>query len=134
MDGFLDAYGVLQVSPDATQAELKAAHRALVRHHHPDRATPAQRPAADRLLRDINVAYGLVRDPDARARYDQVRRVHTARRAAERARGAVELDDAALAARWQALSQAAGRWAGTWRSRRGGVSYRSGRALGRWLS
>lgn len=127
MDGFLDAYRVLQVSPDATQAELKAAHRALVRRHHPDRAVPAQRPAADRLLRDINVAYGLVRDPDARASYDQVRRVHAARRA-------TELDDAALAARWQALSKAAGRWAGTRLARPGGFSYRSGRALGRWLS
>lgn len=134
MDGFLDAYRVLEVSPDATQAELKAAHRTLVRRHHPDRAAPAQRPAADRLLRDVNVAYGLVRDPDARASYDQLRRVHAARLVADRARGGVDLDDAELAARWQALSQAAGRWAGTWLARRGGISYRSGRALGRWLS
>lgn len=134
MDGFLDAYRVLKVSPDATQAELKSAHRALVREHHPDRAAPAQRAAADRVLRDINVAYGLVRDPGSRARYDQVRRLHAARQAAERVRGAVELDDAALAARWEALSRASGRWAGAWLHRRGGIGYRSGRALGRWLS
>lgn len=132
MDDFVDAYHVLGVAPGATQAQLKAAHRALVRRHHPDLAAPAQRPAATARLRDVNVAYGLVRNPEARASYDHLRRVHGARRAADRVRGTV--DEAALAARWEALSLAAGRWAGAWMHRRRGLSYRSGRLLGRWLS
>lgn len=88
----MDVYAVLGVPPNATQAELKSAHRALVRRHHPDLAPPAQRDAATRRVQEINVAYGLVRDPQRRAAYD-------------RARGSGRMD---------ALVTAAGRWAGRW--------------------
>lgn len=131
MDGFVDAYGVLGVAPTATQAELKAAHRALVRRHHPDLVPPAQRSAADRRVRDINVAYELVRDREVRIRYDRLRRLHTARETTARVR--LQVDEAELAARWRAMSQAAGRRAGRWVHRGGGLSYRAGRTLGRWL-
>lgn len=130
MDDFVDAYRVLGVEPSATQDEVKAAHRALARRHHPDLAAPPQRAAADLRLREINVAYGLVRSPESRKRYDRVRRLHAARQRADRARG--QIDDAAWGDQWEALSRAAGRWAGTW-MRRSSVSYRAGRALGRLL-
>lgn len=68
-----DAYAVLGVPPSASHAEIKSAHRDLVRRHHPDLALPEARPAADRRTAEINVAYGLVRSPTARASYDALR-------------------------------------------------------------
>lgn len=132
MENFVDAYAVLGVAPDATQEQLKAAHRELVRRHHPDRAPPAERDAATERMREVNVAYGLVRDPDSRARYDRLRQLHAARRRADRLRDGA--DDAALAEQWERLARAAGRWAGVWMGRNQGLSYRAGRAVGRWLS
>lgn len=93
----IDAYGVLGVAPDATSQELKAAHRALVRRHHPDLAPPDARAEATRLVQDINVAYGLVRDPQRRAQYDQSIAARTG-----------SMDD---------LVAAAGVWAGRWWAR-----------------
>ncbi|MFO8075136.1 MAG: J domain-containing protein [Actinomycetota bacterium] len=107
----LDAYAVLGVAPTASQAELKAAHRRLVRRHHPDLVAPEQRAAATRRVQRINVAYGLVRDPESRAAYDALRRERE-RAAASRA----AQED--LARRWEAMVGDAGRWAGRWWSRR----------------
>lgn len=95
--GVIDAYGVLGVAPDATAQELKAAHRALVRRHHPDVAPAQAQAEATRLVQEINVAYGLVRDSQRRAAYD--------RAIAERAGGV------------DALAAAAGVWAGRWWAR-----------------
>lgn len=123
MPDFLDAYDVLGVRPGATQEELRAAHRTLVRRHHPDLADADHREEATRRMQQINVAYGLVRNPSARARYDAVRRLRR-----------LESDDAALAVRWEELARGAGRWAGAWmrRDRDRPLSYRAGRALSRW--
>lgn len=127
---FLDAYDVLGVAPHAPQDDLKAAYRALVRRHHPDLG-PARPADADRRVREINVAYGLVHTPEVRRRYDHLRRAHAARRTAQRIRGT---DETELAAQWEELSRAAGRRAGEWMHRRRGLSYLAGRALGRWLN
>jgi hypothetical protein len=91
----LDAYAVLGVAPDAPQDALKTAHRSLVRRHHPDLAPEAEREAATRKVQDINVAYGLVRDPQRRAEYDRLRA-------------------AGRSPALEALVTAAGRWAGRW--------------------
>lgn len=58
-------YEVLGVHPDASDAELKLRHRALVREHHPDQlaasGVPAEfRCAADRRLASINAAYDAI--------------------------------------------------------------------------
>jgi DnaJ like chaperone protein len=55
-------YEVLGVRPNATDAELKARHRALAVEHHPDRLAASGVPlefraAADRRLAAINAAY-----------------------------------------------------------------------------
>ncbi len=126
MHGFVDAYAVLGVAPDASAEELKRAHRALVRRHHPDLVPPDARPAATRHVQEINVAYGLVRDPAARTRYDRVRLVHLGReriaaptrlvrdRAVRADRGAAE--------QWEAMLRSAGAWgARWWRRNRGHV-------------
>jgi len=116
-----DVYAVLGVPPDADGTALRAAHRQLVRRHHPDLRPPEERVVATRRVQDVNMAYGLVRDDAARARYDALRTaLADAERAQRHARpgyawpatvgGAV----ADLDVRWQALSRTAGRWAGRW--------------------
>lgn len=98
----VDVYAVLGVPPDADAAALKAAHRALVRRHHPDLAPPEARADATRRVTAVNVAYGLVRDPAARARYDALRAAAARSPAEDRSR------------QWDALTRDAGRWAGRW--------------------
>lgn len=132
---FIDAYAVLGVPPDASQEELKAAHRELVRRQHPDHASQAEQEAATRRVQRLNTAYGLVRDEQTRSRYDTVRRRWMAQQAAEGGMAAV---DATLASRWEELVGAAGRWAGSWGeragvTREGGAARWAGRRLGRLL-
>ena len=66
-----DAYRVLQVRPDADQAVLKAAFRALALKYHPDR-DPS--PAAARSMIALNEAYALVRSAEVRAAFDRAQR------------------------------------------------------------
>jgi curved DNA-binding protein CbpA len=117
---FVDAYAVLGVPPDATDAELKAAYRRLAAHHHPDVVPPERRAAATASMQELNIAYGLIGRPDLRRRYDRLRSV-------QQARGTIA-DAEEL---WLQLLRAAGRWVGE--QRRGRGAYRAGYALGRWL-
>lgn len=122
MHEFVDAYAVLGVDPAADQATLKAAYRRLAAAHHPDVASETERAAATERMQAVNIAYGLVARPDARSRYDQVRRLH-------RARGALgDVEDV-----WSQLLWAAGRWVGQQRNQTRGNWYRAGFAVGRWL-
>lgn len=66
-DDDFDAYGVLQITPNAEDYVLEAAFRALARHFHPDGATPDEGRMAE-----INRAYDLVRTPERRKRYDRL--------------------------------------------------------------
>jgi len=55
-----DPYVVLGRPPSASWKDIAAAHRRLAKLHHPDRlshATPEEREASDRRIRDLNVAY-----------------------------------------------------------------------------
>jgi len=61
-------YDVLQVSPQACDAVIRAAYRCLVQQFHPDRNPSGD--AGERLA-EINQAYALLADPMRRARYDQ---------------------------------------------------------------
>lgn len=118
MPELVDAYAVLGVRPDCTQEELKRAHRRLIRRHHPDLQPPAARAQATRHVQELNIAYGLVRDPDTRASYDELRR--------EAMRSGVADLDAAAAAAWRRLSADAGRWAGRWWRRNRRLARRAG--------
>jgi len=62
-----DYYTVLGVSRDATELELKRAFRELARQHHPD-VSPDNNGDA---FREINEAYAVLSDKEARARYDR---------------------------------------------------------------
>ena len=62
-----DYYLVLGVSRDASEGDIKRAFRELARKHHPD-VNPAD---AGEAFREINEAYAVLSDRDARARYDR---------------------------------------------------------------
>jgi DnaJ-class molecular chaperone len=62
-----DYYTVLGVSRDATDTELKRSFRELARKHHPD-VSPDNNGEA---FREINEAYAVLSDKEARARYDR---------------------------------------------------------------
>ena len=94
-----DPYAVLEVSPTATAAEIKAAYRRLVKQHHPDAGGDDQRILA------LNAAWEVLGDAERRRVHDRTRRpsgrTTTApdlRRAASEHNRAVAADDALV--RW----------------------------------
>jgi molecular chaperone DnaJ len=62
-----DYYVVLGLTKDASEADVKRAFRELARKHHPD-VNPEDRGEA---FREINEAYAVLSDSEARARYDR---------------------------------------------------------------
>jgi curved DNA-binding protein CbpA len=76
----LDPYAVLQVLSTAEDEVIRAAFRALAFKFHPDR--DGSEYAALRM-REINLAYALVKTPGARAAFDRRRRMATAVAAAD---------------------------------------------------
>ena len=66
-DRLADAYAALDVSPDASPAEIKRAYRKLISQNHPDklaaRGLPeSMRAVAEERSREINAAYDLIKD------------------------------------------------------------------------
>jgi curved DNA-binding protein CbpA len=61
-------YKVLGLRPEARNDEIKAAFRKLAKKYHPDRR-PADKRAETRF-KEINAAYAILSDSDARTRYD----------------------------------------------------------------
>ncbi len=66
----VDYYRVLGVSRESTDEAIKRAYRKLVFEHHPDR-NPDSREAEARI-REINAAYEIIGDPEARRNYDRL--------------------------------------------------------------
>lgn len=65
-----DHYRILEVSPTATQAEIKQAYRRLAKLFHPD--SNRQTSDHDQIAR-VNAAYEILGDPQNRRSYDQQR-------------------------------------------------------------
>jgi DnaJ-domain-containing protein 1 len=63
-----DPYGTLQVSANATEAEIKASWRDLAKKRHPD-SNPDDADATTRMA-TLNQAYEVLRDDRLRAAYD----------------------------------------------------------------
>ena len=62
-----DYYAVIGVDREATEGEIKRAFRELARKHHPD-VNPTD---GGEAFREINEAYAVLSDREARARYDR---------------------------------------------------------------
>src|SRR5512143_3759295 len=63
-----DYYEILGVPRTASLDEIKTAFRKLARLYHPDVSKEAD---AEERFKEINEAYGVLSDPQKRARYDQ---------------------------------------------------------------
>ncbi|MBQ7529783.1 molecular chaperone DnaJ [bacterium] len=64
-----DFYGILGVSHDASEQDIKQAYRRLVRKYHPDVAEDKEK-AQEEMIK-VNEAYGVLSDPEKRAYYDR---------------------------------------------------------------
>ena len=65
-----DYYRILQITPDASQEEIKKAFRRLAKVHHPDVALEVKEAV---FIQDINEAYTTLSNPEKRSRYDWIR-------------------------------------------------------------
>ena len=70
----IDCYAILGLPLDATQAQISAAYRTLLRRYHPDTRTPtdsSRDDISDAALQRVLTAYTVLHDPARRAAYDQ---------------------------------------------------------------
>ncbi|MGH7926968.1 MAG: J domain-containing protein [Candidatus Binatia bacterium] len=69
-----DFYAIFGVSPSASQKEIRAAHRELVKRYHPDiYSTSGDKARATEKLQAINQAYAVLGNAERRKRYDASR-------------------------------------------------------------
>lgn len=109
-----DLYDLLEVSPDADEAELRRAYQKLARRYHPD-IRPGDREAAKRY-EEVSRAFEVLSDADLRRRYDRLRESEGPRAAG-------------WFARWSESEEVLAGGGGTWVRTERRVEIRSGGAV-----
>jgi curved DNA-binding protein len=66
---YKDYYKIMGLKRDATQDDIKRAHRKLARKYHPD---VSKEPDADAKFKEAGEAYEVLKDPEKRAAYDRL--------------------------------------------------------------
>ena len=66
---YKDYYKIMGLARNATQDEIKRAHRKLARKYHPDISKEAD---AEARFKEVGEAYEVLKDPEKRAAYDQL--------------------------------------------------------------
>lgn len=66
---YKDYYKTMGLKRDATQEEIKRAHRKLARKYHPD---ISKEPNAEAMFKETAEAYEVLKDPQKRAAYDRI--------------------------------------------------------------
>ncbi|MGH8822745.1 MAG: DnaJ C-terminal domain-containing protein [Rhodoferax sp.] len=66
---YKDYYQVMGLARDATQDDIKRAHRRLARKYHPD---VSKEPDAEKHFKEVGEAYEVLRDPEKRTAYDRL--------------------------------------------------------------
>ena len=66
---YKDYYEILGVKRDASADDIKKAYRKLARMYHPD---VSKDPAGEEKFKDVSEAYKTLKDPEARAAYDNL--------------------------------------------------------------
>ncbi|SDO91932.1 DnaJ domain-containing protein [Ralstonia sp. 25mfcol4.1] len=106
-------YDNLKVSRDAPTEVIRAAYKSLSQKYHPDRHADSEE--ANRIMRLLNAAYEVLRDPERRAEHDQwiiaeeKREAERTQRQAQAQRAAAAQAQRQAAQRQQAARQAASR-------------------------
>lgn len=67
---FKDYYKILELTPEASQDDIRKAYRKLARKYHPD---VSKEKDAEERMREVNEANDVLRDEEKRAAYDQLR-------------------------------------------------------------
>lgn len=65
-----DYYEILDISKDATDADIKKAYRKLAKKYHPD-LNQGNKEEAEQKFKEVNEAYEVLSDPEKRSRYDR---------------------------------------------------------------
>ncbi|WP_237380086.1 J domain-containing protein [Cupriavidus sp. SW-Y-13] len=100
-------YDNLKVSRDAPAEVIRAAYKSLSQKYHPDRHADSEE--ANRIMRLLNAAYDVLRDPEKRAEHDQWIVAQEKREADQKQRQATQQRQAYRAAQAQQQRQAAQR-------------------------
>ena len=70
---FIDYYDVMGVAPDAEPEAIKRAYRKLARKYHPDVSEESD---AEGRFKAIGEAWAVLKDPERRREYDELRELH----------------------------------------------------------